>query len=408
MKALLLALAVALAPVAPALAQDGATRDGQDDRRQDAWWTRLGHWLSGVNDEGLYPSVGVIVAGAGLSLGAGLRDQHLGRAPVGAEIDAMWSIRGYDSYRFRFGLIDQLRDIHRLRPADAKVSSQFDDFDETTAGRALYLEAEWRDYPRMSFYGTGPAAPVETRTDYRLSGYTADLVGQWQPRPSVGLSARVGFLDFDHGAGTNADTPDVLDLHRAETAPGLRQQPRFVTTSVGLAYARRDAPGAPRRGHLGTISVLRFEPVGAHGPSITRLNLDGRLYRPVGPSSVVATRLLLAQDWTADGAPTPFYLQQTLGGSDTLRGFSSYRFRDQALVHGSIEYRHMVRPFLELAGFLDAGTVASDLTRVDGSTVRFTPGIGARVHVDGRVIARLDWARSADGHRFAFALSHPF
>jgi hypothetical protein len=410
MKAVLLAVVLATAPLAPAFAQNasGDRADDQDDRRQQAWWTRIGDWLTAINDEGLYPSVGVIVAGSGLSFGAGLRDLHFGDAPVGGEIDAMWSVRGYQTYRVRFGLIDKLRNIHRLRPADAKVSSQFDDFDETTPGHAIYLETEWRDYPRMSFYGAGPSAPDETKTDFRLSGYTVDVVGQWQARAHLGVGARVGLLDFDHGGGNNPNTPDTLVLHRPETAPGLLEHPRFITTSAGLTYVRRDRTAAPRRGHLGTISVLRFEALGSGGPTVTRLNLDGRIYRPIRATGVLASRLLLAQDWTADGAPTPFYLQQTLGGSDTLRGFSSYRFRDQSLAHGSVEYRHMVWPFVELTPFLDAGTVAPDLTRVAWATVRFCPGIGVRVHFEDRVIGRLDWARSSDGHRFAFSLSHPF
>jgi hypothetical protein len=406
---LLLAVVLAAMPAAPAFAQNGAASDAQERAAADPWWQRYAAWLERLHDQGVYPSAGVVVAGSGLAFGAGLRDTHFGGGPIGGEIDAMWSIRGYGAYRVRIGWIDRLRDTERLRPADAKVSSPFEDFGETRPGAALYLEAVYRDYPRMSFYGTGPAAPIQTRTDFGLSGLSADIVAHWQPRAGLGVSGRVGVLDFDVGRGTNDATTDVVDLHDQATAAGLFARPRFVTTGAGLVFDRRDAPGAASRGGVAALSLWHFAPLGAPGPTITRLSWDGRLYRGVSRlPAVVALRLGLAHDWTATGAPTPFYLQQTLGGSDTLRGFRGYRFRDQALAHGSIEYRHMVRSFLEIAPFLDAGVVARGVSDLAWSAVRVSPGIGVRVHVERQVVFRLDWARSAEGHRFALALSHPF
>ena len=56
----------------------------------------------------------------------------------------------------------------------------------------------------------------------------------------------------------------------------------------------------------------------------------------------------------------PFFLQPTLGGSEDLRGFREYRFRDRNMVVFNAEYRWEAFSGLDLAAFADAGQVAPE------------------------------------------------
>jgi outer membrane protein assembly factor BamA len=114
---------------------------------------------------------------------------------------------------------------------------------------------------------------------------------------------------------------------------------------------------------------------------------------------VLAVRGLASSDLAGDTGDTPFYLQQSLGGGETLRSFHSYRFPDQALAHASIEYRWRAHRYVEIAPFLDAGTVARALSRLSLGSFKMSPGVGIRARTNRRAIARLDWAHGSEGHR---------
>ena len=111
---------------------------------------------------------------------------------------------------------------------------------------------------------------------------------------------------------------------------------------------------------------------------------------------------------TGDTGRTPFFLQQALGGGETLRGFHSYRFADQSLAHVSVEYRFRAHRYVEIAPFLDTGTVAPSLSRLSLSTVKMTPGVGFRGRTDRRTIARLDWAWGSEGQRLVLGIGPAF
>jgi outer membrane protein assembly factor BamA len=123
---------------------------------------------------------------------------------------------------------------------------------------------------------------------------------------------------------------------------------------------------------------------------------------------VIAVRGLVSTDLTGDNGSTPFYLQQALGGGDTLRGFHSYRFPDQALAHATVEYRWRAHRFVELAPFLDVGTVAPGLSRLSLGALEASPGIGLRARNDRRSLARLDWAWGPEGQRIVLGIGPAF
>ena len=71
----------------------------------------------------------------------------------------------------------------------------------------------------------------------------------------------------------------------------------------------------------------------------------------------------------------PFYLMETLGGSnirsdDTLRGFRDYRFRDRDLMLLQIEYLRELYGPIDFIAFYDTGKVAPSIGRLDEGRLR--------------------------------------
>jgi hemolysin activation/secretion protein len=63
---------------------------------------------------------------------------------------------------------------------------------------------------------------------------------------------------------------------------------------------------------------------------------------------------------------------------------------------------------VEIAPFLDTGTVAPSLSRLSFGSFKMSPGVGIRGRTKTRTIARLDWARSSEGHRIVLGVGPAF
>jgi outer membrane translocation and assembly module TamA len=112
---------------------------------------------------------------------------------------------------------------------------------------------------------------------------------------------------------------------------------------------------------------------------------------------------------TADqGSEVPFYLMQTLGGTDMLRGFRDFRFRDKNLIYLSAEYRWEAAPAVELAAFYDTGKVASERSDLGFNHLRHGFGAGIRFKTFRRVVLRIDVGHSEEGTFAHIALGPSF
>jgi hypothetical protein len=396
--------------------QESADESSPDTQQTPSFLTRARSWVREHRDDleaalgysergGFFPEVGIIVAGSGLSGGGGYRKPHIAGTPFGMETAAMFSIRGYEGYRLLAGVVAPRSHTLGLRLADSKASSQFKDAADKAIGVAAYADLRYRDYPEAAFFGIGPDAEESRRADYRLYGASYDAVVEAQLSRRVGVAGRIGLLDLGVGSGLDDRRPNVDIEFLQELIPGLVEQAQYLTIGLGAAWDGRDFPGRPRRGSFLGGSLWRFDARGSGQSSFTRAVVDVRTFVPSPFSSedALALRALVANDFVASGGEVPFFLQNTLGGTETLRGFSGYRFRDRALLHLTAEYRWDAHRFLELAPFVDVGTVAPHVSEVAFENLDASPGIGVRVKQANRVFFRLDWAVSRDGHRLSFA-----
>jgi outer membrane protein assembly factor BamA len=358
--------------------------------------------------EGLSVNAGIIVAGSSLSGGVGYRHLNLFKN-IDYEVEGNVSVRGYQDYRAAIGLLDSRPSTLELDVADRKVTSLFNATARKSPGSALYLDLRYRDYPRHTYYGTGSNSLDENRADYALHGLSVEGVWQWQLTSALGVSARGGWLDLEVGPGHNDSLINVDERFVPTLTPGASEQPLFFTYGAGVVHDTRLEPGLPENGHLLGVAIRRYSASDMPALSFTRVTIDARGYRRlISERGVLAVRGLVSGDLTGENGATPFYLQQSLGGGETLRGFHSYRFPDHALAHLSVEYRWRAHRYVEVAPFFDTGTVAPALSRLSLGSIKMSPGVGIRGRTSRRTIARLDWAWSSEGHRIVLGVGPAF
>ena len=108
----------------------------------------------------------------------------------------------------------------------------------------------------------------------------------------------------------------------------------------------------------------------------------------------------------ASGQVVPFYLQPSLGGLNTLRGYTDYRFHDRDLLLFNVETRIPLMTHVDAAAFADLGNVAPRFG--DLNLRKNSYGAGLRLHSRRQTFARLDVARSSEGWMFLVRLTDPF
>ena len=110
-----------------------------------------------------------------------------------------------------------------------------------------------------------------------------------------------------------------------------------------------------------------------------------------------------------DDDQVPYFLLPSLGSGSTLRGYSSWRFRDRHAVLTSGEFRWIVnRLAFDMALFVDTGMVAPQLDAITTSAFVTDYGIGLRFHGPARTPLRVELASGREGTRIVFAASAAF
>ena len=111
---------------------------------------------------------------------------------------------------------------------------------------------------------------------------------------------------------------------------------------------------------------------------------------------------------TADSEAIPFYMLPTLGGSEDLRGFADFRFRDRNLVVVNAEYRWEAFSGLDVALFADAGQVAAKVSDIRLRDMKTAAGFGFRFNTAKKVFYRVDVGFSREGTRVYMKFGNVF
>jgi hypothetical protein len=362
------------------------------------------------NIAGFHPRVQSIGWGSQTAAGARFWRPDIKGTKLDVHAAAFYSIRRYESYELQAGLLP-----HRGRALPARSTTGDDVYElggiRRRGGRQghAYASLRYRHLPEVDFWGLGTDSRPVDHTTFLLQDAWYDLVAGYQHSSRAVLTARAGLMQAFVAPGRDDDFPTTQELFDETRVPGLAAQPDFVhLTLLGLLDGR-DEPHNPHSGAMFALSASRFDDRGDDRYRFDRLAADARLFLPLGTTQrVLALRGLVSADRPAEGSRVPFYLQETLGGSHTLRGYRSFRFRGEKLVLLQAEYRWEAAPAVELAAFFDAGRVASHLADWSLRDLQTSYGLGLRVKTHEHVLLRFDLGRSAEETRLLLRVGPSF
>jgi outer membrane protein assembly factor BamA len=220
------------------------------------------------------------------------------------------------------------------------------------------VSLQHRNISEMPYYGAGPESNKTGRSNYRLE----DTNVEFRPGVNVfkGLSAGLigSYLAVNTGPGHASRYISADEQYGPLAAPGIDEQTNFWRGGGFVEYDWRDQPVYSTRGGKYSAQYVRYldRDLGAY--SFLRLDLDASQYIPLfNGTRVIGLHGSSSLTTAGNGQRVPFYLQPTLGGSNSLRGYRFNRFYGDNSVMVNGEYRWFCSPTLDMAVFVDAGKV---------------------------------------------------
>lgn len=258
---------------------------------------------------------------------------------------------------------------------------------------ALGIQGRWQNYGRMDFFGGGPDSTPD-RSIYSIESRQATAYASLRPVRWLAFGGQIGWMDprSHYVAG------DLLK--------GLADHRTFVPTELSMTIDTRDFPERPSSGILLRGVGARYDDRTSGANTFKRYEAEAAGFLPIGRGRLV----LAAHGWFVrsdlePGKSVPFYLQPGLGGSNTLRSFMDYRFRDDNMLVANAEARIALLTHLELALFADAGNVAKRASSLDLDKRSY--GAGLRLHTRRQTFLLFDAAKGNEGWMYLVRLRDP-
>ena len=337
---------------------------------------------------GFYPELGEMISGAGwISLGPGYRHWFMqNRVFTDASAAVSWRLYKVAQARLELPTL-----------AGSRI----------TAG----TQVRWQDLTQVTYFGSGPDSLEADRSEYRLE--STNLVGYVVGKPTQWLSitGRAGLLagiSLRPPAGAfERGYPDAATMFPEEPVFQLADQPDFTYAEVSVKADTRDERGYPSEGGVYQALFARYVDRGTEVFGFQRYEAEGAHFFPLASHRIVA----IADGWLAGtradaGQTVPLYLLPSLGGANSLRGYTTYRFHDRNLLLLKAELRVKLFTHIDWAAFAEAGNVAAAVSDLDLD--RRSYGIGFRVHTERATIARIDAAHGDEGWHVMFRVTDPF
>jgi outer membrane protein assembly factor BamA len=259
----------------------------------------------------------------------------------------------------------------------------------------LGASARWQDFGEVDYFDIGPSTVEDNRSRYGIETTILTAYATLRPARWLDIKGQVGWMNPDT---QYVDGPFLTRLNSSRD---------FLPMELSATIDTRDFPGHPTSGIVLRGVGARYDDRLDGSQSFDQVEGEAAGFLPIGGGRVV----LALHGWYAGteprttGGSVPFYLQPSLGGFNTLRGYTDYRFHDDHMVVGNAEVRLALMTHLDLAAFADAGNVAA--RRNDLNFDKRSYGVGFRLHTRRETFATIDMARGDEGWRFMFRLKDP-
>ena len=260
---------------------------------------------------------------------------------------------------------------------------------------ALGAQARWQDFGRVDYFAVGSDTSVDDdRSTYGIESTQLTAYATLRPFRWMDVGAQIGWMN----PVTNHTDGRFLARFMSSTT--------FVPMEVSATIDTRDFPGHPTSGIVLRGVGARYDDRTSGAQSFDKLEAEAAGFLPIGGGRVV----LALHGWyvgteARDGGTVPFYMQPSLGGVNTLRSFTDYRFHDDHVLLANAELRLALMTHLDLAMFTDMGNVAS--RREDLDFAKRSYGAGLRFHTRRETFVSFDAAKGVEGWRLLFRLKDP-
>ena len=230
----------------------------------------------------------------------------------------------------------------------------------------LSLIGGWREATQVGFYGTGTGnTSKDDRANYSFrQPYASATLGLRPTRKVLFLAGGVEYSEWDQRSGEGT-APSVDEVYTPETLPGLGAKITYLHTQGTAAFDWRTSAGYSRRGGYYGATYHDFADRDDTF-SFRQVDYDVIQHVPLFRDAwVLSLHGRVETTDAGDGETIPFYMLPALGGGSSLRGFSSWRFRDRHSLLLQAEWRVLVNNFFDTAIFYDAGKVTARRSDLD-------------------------------------------
>ena len=273
----------------------------------------------------------------------------------------------------------------------------------------LSLLGGWRDATAVGFYGLGTEnTSVNDRVNYAFEQpYGAAVLDFWPTRKFLLLRGGLDLSTWNTTSG-NGPEPPIDDVYTPETLPGLGGSPTYLHSEATVGIDTRTSPGYTRKGSYLGVSFHNFhDSNGQFG--FHRTDYEAIQHIPILKETwVVALHARAELATSADGQAVPYFMMPALGGGTSLRGFSSWRFRDLNSLLLQAEWRIIGSRIAEMALFYDAGRVTSRRSDLFDGHFKSDYGVGFRLHGRFATPLRVEFAHGNEGLSLVFSAKAPF
>ena len=332
---------------------------------------RLPRRLFAKGVRGFRPLIGGMPAGSGFVAGGGYIAGYNSEVAL-LTANARYSTRGFRSFDSGLTLFPRNRST---LPVEAR------------------LTASSIDFGSLRYFGLGGDSHVDDRSEYRLEQQSVDA--QFEVR-----AGRYGSFGADLRWMSAKASPGTALEARFDpfTTPGFGPGTDFVVYGGHGELRLKERYEMPQAGVTLHASASRYLDQDSGRFSFTRVIGEAQATLPLGRRNrVLALRGRTSHSLGSGGSTVPFYLMETLGGAQSIRGHTEYRFRDRRNLLLNAEYRWEVWTYIDFVFFYDAGKVFSAGRDTDLSQLRSGYGFGIRMHAPGGFVMRIDLARSSEG-----------
>ncbi|MGA2268466.1 MAG: hypothetical protein ABSH44_08365 [Bryobacteraceae bacterium] len=251
---------------------------------------------------------------------------------------------------------------------------------------------------KLQFYGLGPHSSLR---DLAFYSQRRNILGAGVVVPVTwwfNIGGKIEGLSPRIGAASDSIHSPVSAAFTQAQAPGIATQPTFSHYEF---YVRPHYPAQEPYWLLYKVSYGFYQDLDTGRYSFRRFRADllNNLYlerSKNGPrrDSILSLYGRLTLSDASAGHLVPFYLQDTLGGSDidadpALRAFADYRFRAPNALLFEAEWDRRLWKVLGIMAFFDTGKVAIERADIDLSGMRHSVGGGLTFWSASRVVFRV-------------------